>query len=120
MTTFSLWRRESRAIIVLALPLALTQLSHIAMVTTDVVMMGWLGPTALAAGTLANHYYWFFDMFAMGLVSAVAPILAQDLGGRRFRQVRRTIRQGFWAAALLISFCSQRNCGAQRPPLKGT
>ena len=106
MTTFSLWRRESRAIIVLALPLALTQLSHIAMVTTDVVMMGWLGPTALAAGTLANHYYWFFDMFAMGLVSAVAPILAQDLGGRRFRQVRRTIRQGFWAAALLSLPCA--------------
>jgi len=104
MTAFSLWRRESRAIIVLAL--ALTQLSHIAMVTTDVVMMGWLGPTALAAGTLANHYYWFFDMFAMSLVSAVAPILAQDLGGRRFRQVRRTMRQGFWAAALLSLPCT--------------
>ena len=91
----SVGRRECRAIIILALPLALTQLSHIAMTTTDVVMMGWLGLAALAAGTLANHYYWFFDMFAMGLVGAVAPVVAQHLGGRRFRMVRRTVRQGF-------------------------
>jgi MATE family multidrug resistance protein len=102
---FKLWRRESGAIIALALPLALTQLSHIAMVTTDVVMMGWLGPRALAAGTLGNHYYWFFDMFAMGLVGAVAPILAQHLGARRFREVRRTVRQGFWAALIVSVPC---------------
>jgi MATE family multidrug resistance protein len=102
----TLWRRESGAIMVLALPLALTQLSHIAMVTTDVVMMGRLGPAALAAGTLANHYFWFFDMFAMGLLSAVAPILSQYLGARRFRRVRRTVRQGFWAALLVSLPCA--------------
>lgn len=102
----ALWRRESAAIIVLALPLALTQLSHIAMTTTDVVMMGWLSPATLAAGTLANHYYWFFDMFAMGLVGAVAPLVAQHLGGRRFRQVRRAVRQGFWAALIVSLPCA--------------
>jgi len=38
------WRGETAAIVDLAAPIALTMLSHIAMVTTDVVMMGWLGP----------------------------------------------------------------------------
>ncbi len=99
------WRVEAAAIIALAFPLALTQLSHIAMVTTDVVMMGWLGPKTLAAGTLANHYYWFFDMGSMGLVGSVAAILAQHLGARRYRGVRRTVRQGFWVAAMVAVPC---------------
>ncbi len=103
---FGQWRQETAAIITLALPLALTMLSHIAMVTTDVVMMGQLGPESLAAGTLANHLYWLFDMFAMGLVGAVVPILAQHLGARRFRQVRRAARQGFWAAAIIAVPCT--------------
>lgn len=105
MSGFVGWRTESAAIIALAVPLALTQLSHIAVVTTDVVMMGWLGPTSLAAGTLANHYYWFFDMFAMGLVGAVAPIVAQHLGARRFREVWRAVRQGIWAALIISVPC---------------
>ena len=99
------WRVEAAAIIALAFPLALTQLSHIAMVTTDVVMMGWLGPKTPAAGTLANHYYWFFEMGSMGLVGSVAAILAQHLGARRYRGVRRTVRQGFWVAAMVAVPC---------------
>ncbi len=83
------WRLEALAITGLAVPIALTMLSHIAMVTTDVVMMGWLGPEALAAGTLANHYYWLFDMGAMGLLGSLTAILAQHIGARRFRMVRR-------------------------------
>jgi Na+-driven multidrug efflux pump len=63
------WRGETAAIVGLAAPIALTMLSHIAMVTTDVVMMGWLGAQSLAAGALANHYYWLFDMGAMGLLA---------------------------------------------------
>ncbi len=99
------WRRESAALIVLAVPLALTMLSHVAMVTTDVVMMGWLGPSALAAGTLANHYFWMFDMGAMGLLGSISAILAQHLGAGRTHLVRRTVRQGFWAAILISLPC---------------
>jgi MATE family multidrug resistance protein len=47
---FALWRREAWAMLSLGLPLALTQLAQIAMTTTDVVMLGWLSPRALAAG----------------------------------------------------------------------
>ncbi|MBT7756856.1 MAG: MATE family efflux transporter, partial [Rhodospirillaceae bacterium] len=99
------WRRESTALAALAVPIALTMLSHIAMVTTDVVMMGWLGPRALAAGALANHYYWLLDMGAMGLLGSLAAILAQHIGARRFRMVRRAVRQGFWVAIVVAIPC---------------
>jgi MATE family multidrug resistance protein len=85
----------------LSFPPALTQLALVAIVTTDVVMMGWLGAEALAAGALAGHYFWIFEFFAFGLLGAVAPILAHHLGARRFRMVRPTVRQGFWMAIII-------------------
>ncbi len=95
------WRREARAMLSLAVPLVLTELAFMAILTTDVVLMGWLGPEALAAGTLAFHFYEFFAMFAVGLLGAVAPILSQHLGARRFRMVRRGVRQGLWMAVII-------------------
>ena len=99
------WYRESRAIVQLAAPLALIQLAYMAIVTTDVVMMGWIGPEALAAGTLASHFYWLFLLFAMGLLTGATPIFAQHLGARRFRMIRPTLRHGAWLAALLVLPC---------------
>jgi MATE family multidrug resistance protein len=95
------WRLEVDAILRLSVPLALTQLALVAIVTTDVVMMGWLGSDSLAAGTLAGHYFWIVEFFAFGLLGSVAPILSQHLGARRFRMVRPTVRQGLWAAIII-------------------
>ena len=104
-STLSLWYRESRAIVHLAVPLALTQLAHMAIITTDVVMMGWLGPEALAAGSLAGHFYWLFIVFAMGLLTGATPVFAQHLGARRFRMIRPTLRHGGWLAVILVLPC---------------
>jgi hypothetical protein len=43
-------RQELRAVVALSGPLALSNLAQIAMGTTDVMMMGRLGPDTLAAG----------------------------------------------------------------------
>jgi MATE family multidrug resistance protein len=88
------------AMIALALPLVGSQLAAIAMVTTDVVMMGWLGPTQLAAGALANAVYMPIMQFGFGVVTAVAPMAALALGARDYRGVRNSVRQGFWVAAV--------------------
>ena len=103
--TIALWWQEARATAKLAVPLVLTVLAYLAMVTTDRVMMGWLGPESLAAGKLAGHFYDFFEFFAIGVIDAVAPILAQHLGARRFRLVRRTFRQGLWVAVIVALPC---------------
>lgn len=92
------WQRELRAMAALAWPLALGNLANIAISTTDVIMIGWLGPTQLAASALAASLLFPLHYFCLGVVSAVAAIVAQALGARTFRQVRRGVRQGFWVA----------------------
>lgn len=95
------WGRESAALIRLALPIILTGLAEMAINATDIVMMGWLGPQALAAGILGGHFYAFVHFFALGVLAAVAPMIAQALGARQFRTVRRSVRQGLWVALTL-------------------
>ncbi|MDJ0944981.1 MAG: MATE family efflux transporter [Kiloniellales bacterium] len=95
------WRRESAALLRLALPIILTGLADMAINATDIVMMGWLGPQALAAGILGGHFYAFLHFFALGTLAAVAPMIAQALGARQFRMVRRSVRQGLWVALTL-------------------
>jgi MATE family multidrug resistance protein len=103
--TVTLWSQEARATVTLAVPLVLIELAWVAMVTTDTLMMGWLGPESLAAGALAGQFFLFFEYFAIGVLAAVAPILSQHLGARRFRMVRRIVRQGFWVAVILALPC---------------
>ena len=85
----------------LALPMALTQLSQIAMMTTDLAFIGRLGGEAVAAAALAGTVYFVSFTFGMGLTSAVAPLAAQAFGAGDPRMVRRSVRTGLWAALLL-------------------
>ena len=85
----------------LALPMALTQLSQIAMMTTDLAFIGRLGGEAVAAAALAGTVYFVSFTFGMGLTSAVAPLAAQAFGADDPVMVRRSLRTGLWAALLL-------------------
>ncbi len=94
------WAAELRATLALGWPLILTNVAQNALMTSDVILMGWLGSDALAAGALGTNLYFAFLIFGIGLVSATSPLIAEELGRRRHsvREVRRTVRQGFWAA----------------------
>jgi len=85
----------------LAVPIALTQLGQIAMMTTDLALIGRLGDEAVAAAALAHTVFFVSFTFGMGLVSAVAPLAAQAFGARNPRLVRRALRVGLWAALLI-------------------
>src|SRR5882757_7814066 len=84
----------------LAVPIALTQLGQIAMMTTDLALIGRLGDQAVAAAALAHTVFFITFTFGMGLVSAVAPLAAQAFGARNPRLVRRALRVGLWTALL--------------------
>ena len=101
--TRRLWRDEIRATVALAWPLILTNIAQALIHVTDVVLLGWAGPSVLAAGTLGVNAYFAFLIFGIGLVTASAPMIAKELGERRHsvRDVRRTVRQAMWAAAAL-------------------
>jgi MATE family multidrug resistance protein len=94
------WRRELAETFALAWPLVLTQLAQTATYSTDVIMIGRLGATELAASALAVNLYSVLMFTGMGLVTAAAPLVAAELGARRHsvREVRRTVRMALWAA----------------------
>lgn len=83
----------------LAVPLALTQLGQIAMMTTDLAFIGRLG--AVAAAALAHTIFFVSFTVGMGLMSAVSPLAAQAYGARNPHRVRRSLRVGLWAAFLI-------------------
>jgi MATE family multidrug resistance protein len=95
------WGQELLQTIRLAWPLVIAQLAGILLFTTDVVMMGWLGPTHLAAGSLATSLLHPVFLGCLGVVTATAPMIAQAIGARQTRSVRRTVRQGFWVSLVL-------------------
>ncbi|HET6468358.1 MAG TPA: MATE family efflux transporter [Geminicoccaceae bacterium] len=89
-------RDEIRATARLGVPLALAQVGQIAINTTDVLILGRLSPEALASASLAMSLFHPSLLFAIGVVTAVSPLVAQALGARRPREVRRAVRQGLW------------------------
>lgn len=92
------WRAEIIETLRLAWPIALTQLGQIAMMTTDLALIGRLGDSAIAAVGLAHLILFFGFVLGMGPVSAVAALAAQAFGAREPRLVRRSLRVGLWAA----------------------
>lgn len=60
----------------------LTNLAVNLMTATDVMMLGWLSPHALAAGALGQALYTTLLLFCIGVISAVAPIAASVVGAQ--------------------------------------
>jgi multidrug resistance protein, MATE family len=95
------WRPELRAMLVLAWPLVLTNLSQFALTLTDTVFLGRLGTQELAAATLGVNLFYAALAPCFGVAMAAAPMCAQTRGrGPGFvRGMRRDVRAAFWAMA---------------------
>ncbi len=103
---------EIVATLKLAWPLVLTQLASMAIGVTDALMLGRLGPDALAAAALGLSLFYMPMMFGFGMSSALSPMLSQTIGAdphgldaaRRkaetAAQLRAHFRAGFWAVGL--------------------
>ncbi|HEY6048449.1 MAG TPA: MATE family efflux transporter, partial [Sphingomicrobium sp.] len=100
----SAWRDELRATLALAWPLILANLTQQVIQATDVLLMGRLGATQLAAATLALNLTFTINLLMLGLVIAASPMMATALGQRfnAVRDVRRTFRAGLWLIAITL------------------
>ena len=98
----SAWAPEAVAMLALAWPLVLTNLSQFALTLTDTVFLGRLGTEELAAATLGANLFFAALAPCFGLAMAAAPMTAQTRGrGRGFvRGMRRDLRAALWAIAL--------------------
>jgi MATE family multidrug resistance protein len=94
-------REDMKETLRLSLPLALTQLGQVAMMTTDLILLGRLGDQMVAATALANTILFAAFTIGMGLVSAVAPLASQAFGAREPRMVRRALRVGLWTVLIM-------------------
>src|SRR5881628_4080116 len=98
------WHSELRAMLGLAWPLILANLTQQLIQATDILLMGRLGASQLAAATLALNLTFTFNLMMLGLVIASAPMMATALGQRfnAVRDVRRTFRAGLWLIAIAL------------------
>lgn len=85
----------------LAVPMMLTQLGQIAMITSDLALIGRLGEDAVAAAALAHTVYFVSFTFGLGLMAAVSPLAAQAFGAGDVRRIRLSLRVGLWVALLI-------------------
>nr|WP_294934413.1 MATE family efflux transporter [Tardiphaga sp.] len=94
---------ELRAMLALGWPLVLTNIAQIALTTTDVIVLGRVSAEALAAGALGVNLYLAILIFAIGLITATSPMMAEAIGRRLHvvREIRRTFRQGLWSAVMI-------------------
>ena len=96
-------RAELAATARLAWPLVLGGLAQMAIHTTDVVILGRYSVDALAASALGLNLMWAFAIFGIGVMTSVSPLVSAERGRARHsvREVRRTVRQGLWAALMV-------------------
>lgn len=92
---------ELRETAKLALPMVLTQVGQIAMMTTDVAFIGHIGAEALAGTALASRIYLVSFIFGVGLLAPIAPLTAQAFGAGNLAVIRRSLSTALWVAMLV-------------------
>jgi MATE family multidrug resistance protein len=90
------WGSHLRATFALGVPLVGAQLAQMAINTTDVILVGWLGTTELASVVIATQMFFIVFIFGSGFSAAVVPMVAQALGRKDTVSVRRSVRMGLW------------------------
>ena len=85
----------------LALPMVLTQVGQVVMMTTDLVFIGRIGADTVAAAALASRVYLVSFAFGAGLLSAIVPLVAQAFGANNLVMARCALRMGLWISLML-------------------
>ena len=101
-----LYLKEGKKTILLAGPVIGSQLAQMSMGFVDTVMVGRLGPEALAGVALGNTLFFFLLIVCMGVINAVAPLVSQAYGANEHDPVERSVRQGMVVGFLLAIPCS--------------
>jgi MATE family multidrug resistance protein len=92
---------EARALLRLAGPLIVNNLSIAGMQFADAVMAGRLGAEALAAVAVGGSVWYLGFTVCLGLLMAISPIAARHYGAGEHELIGRYTRQGLWLALVL-------------------
>lgn len=106
-------RHELTALLALAAPIIIAQLSHSAMGFVDAVMAGRVGPLDLAAVALGNSVWVPVFLLMTGTLLATTPNVAQHHGARQPEKIGPLVRQALWLAVVIGLIASALLCSAK-------
>ena len=87
---------EIKALIKLALPVALAQLAMMGMSATDVLIAGQAGTVELAGMNLGSNIWVMIIMFFMGIGFSTQPLIAKQFGAKSDIGVKHQLHQSMW------------------------
>ncbi|MCB4360801.1 MATE family efflux transporter [Quatrionicoccus australiensis] len=90
-----------RGLLAHAFPILIAQLSSIGMMVVDTAVLGHVSPLDLAAVAIGGGIHISVVFALVGILQAVAPLVAHLHGARRDGEVAGVLQQGFWLALLL-------------------
>ncbi|HEX8276135.1 MAG TPA: MATE family efflux transporter [Longimicrobiaceae bacterium] len=97
----ALFARELRMLLRVAGPLVVSQLGQVGMTAADTIMVGPLGPRALAAAGLGSALHIATLMLFTGTVLGMTPLVSQAFGAGDLRRCREVLVQGVWMSLAL-------------------
>ena len=83
----------------LALPVVVVQVGLMFMGVVDMLMVGRVSAQAIAAVATGNLYFYAASIFAVGILMALDPIVAQAVGARDDAAIARAVQRGLVIAA---------------------
>jgi MATE family multidrug resistance protein len=101
MLSPALIRAELRPMLRVAIPVVLAELGWMAMGVVDTIMVGPLGPEAIAAAGVGNSLHMAFAIFGMGLLLGLDTLVSQAYGARQIEECHRWFVHGVALALLL-------------------
>lgn len=96
--------REAKALLLLATPLVISQLAQMGMTFTDTVMAGRHSEHSLAGVAIGASLWVPCFLFMVGILMAVTPMVAQAWGAEKYTDIKRSVQQAVWLAAVLGIF----------------
>jgi MATE family multidrug resistance protein len=90
--------QEFRPLMKLAGPVILAEVGWMSMGLVDTIMVGPLGPAAIAATGMGSGVFTAIVIFGMGLMLGVDAFVSQAHGAGNERECRRWLHQGVWLA----------------------
>ncbi len=91
----------ARGLLAHALPILIAQLSSIGMMVVDTAVLGHVSAADLAAVAIGGGIQISVVFALVGILQAVAPVVAQLHGAKRDGEVAGVLQQGFWLALAL-------------------
>src|ERR1700758_4848997 len=89
---------ELRALLALAIPVALSEIGWMTMTVVDVIMVGKLGPPAIGAVGLGNAIYYAPSLFGIGLLLGLDTMVSRSWGARDYDECHRWLAQAIYIA----------------------